>query len=475
MKLNLPTRRGFLRTSLLAGLGVAAFGDTALRKLARASAIAPTAEERYYIFLYFSGGWDQLLALDPRNPAVFGNATLATTKIQPAYELTTGGNAPYRDVLRDGSMYLGPFVGELANKAHRLAVVRGLSMDTLTHEVGRRRFLTGRPPAGNTARGSSTDTWLAAALGENEPIPNLALGMESYNRGDQPTYASALRTASFDDLLRALRTGEFEDALIERELETLLADAAACPQATASPFLVKAEDARSKARQMATTGLDRLFDFGANTPQMIALRARYGITGTTSAALSTPAARAALAATAIMGGISRVVSVTLTSALDTHFTNWQSDHGPVLQTSMNAAARLIDHLETTEYPDGTGDSWLDRTVVVGFSEFSRTPILNATGGRDHWLANSCFLAGGNIKGGQVIGATSNIGMMPLPIDLETGRVQTVDADLTQPAPEEKDRIEVPKPEHVLQSLYHEIGLTKDDQELRVKPLRALLT
>ena len=41
-------------------------------------------------------------------------------------------------------------------------------------------------------------------------------------------------------------------------------------------------------------------------------------------------------------------------------------------------------------------------------EFGRTPKLNAAGGRDHWpRAGSVCLAGGGVKGGQVIGATND--------------------------------------------------------------------
>jgi uncharacterized protein (DUF1501 family) len=49
---------------------------------------------------------------------------------------------------------------------------------------------------------------------------------------------------------------------------------------------------------------------------------------------------------------------------------------------------------------------LDRTVVLCAGEFGRTPRINPAGGRDHWPTGfSCALAGGGIKGGQVIGAT----------------------------------------------------------------------
>jgi hypothetical protein len=49
---------------------------------------------------------------------------------------------------------------------------------------------------------------------------------------------------------------------------------------------------------------------------------------------------------------------------------------------------------------------LDATLVVFLTEFGRTPKINPQGGRDHWgRAGSLFLAGGGVKGGQVIGAT----------------------------------------------------------------------
>jgi hypothetical protein len=53
---------------------------------------------------------------------------------------------------------------------------------------------------------------------------------------------------------------------------------------------------------------------------------------------------------------------------------------------------------------------LDRTLVVWMGEFGRTPRINANTGRDHYpRAFNAALAGGGIKGGQVIGQTSGDG------------------------------------------------------------------
>lgn len=54
---------------------------------------------------------------------------------------------------------------------------------------------------------------------------------------------------------------------------------------------------------------------------------------------------------------------------------------------------------------------LESTMVVWMGEFGRTPKINPNGGRDHYPQSwSAVLAGGGIKGGQVIGRSSADGM-----------------------------------------------------------------
>jgi hypothetical protein len=56
---------------------------------------------------------------------------------------------------------------------------------------------------------------------------------------------------------------------------------------------------------------------------------------------------------------------------------------------------------------------LDSTLVLLMGEFGRTPKINSNGGRDHWpRAGWACLAGGGVRGGQVIGATDANGEMP---------------------------------------------------------------
>lgn len=57
---------------------------------------------------------------------------------------------------------------------------------------------------------------------------------------------------------------------------------------------------------------------------------------------------------------------------------------------------------------------LDDTLVMVVGEMGRTPRINSQGGRDHWTkCFSALVAGGKTIGGQVIGASDDIGAYPI--------------------------------------------------------------
>lgn len=169
-------------------------------------------------------------------------------------------------------------------------------------------------------------------------------------------------------------------------------------------------------------------------------------------------ARAAVAVRAITSGTSRVVTVEVASGLDTHGADGHGDHARRLEEGFSTVAGMAGELARTARPSGSGRSWLDDTVIIGFSELGRSPLFNAHGGRDHHVANACFLLGGPLTGAPALGATSDRGMLPVPVDLATGR------------PHSGGRLL--RPEHVLQALLDAQGCDRG-AGLGVPPLEAL--
>ena len=89
---------------------------------------------------------------------------------------------------------------------------------------------------------------------------------------------------------------------------------------------------------------------------------------------------------------------------DTHSMNFPAmqAHGSIMDPAL---ASLVEDLAET--------GMLKKTLIIMLSEFGRTPTINKDAGRDHW-ANvfSCFLAGGGITGGTVIGSSDEDGFQP---------------------------------------------------------------
>jgi len=89
---------------------------------------------------------------------------------------------------------------------------------------------------------------------------------------------------------------------------------------------------------------------------------------------------------------------------DTHSNNFPAmeNHGLVMDPALGS---LIEDLSQS--------GMLERTLVLMVSEFGRTPRINDNAGRDHWSrCFSCFMAGGGIRGGQVIGSAYEHGLSP---------------------------------------------------------------
>jgi hypothetical protein len=87
---------------------------------------------------------------------------------------------------------------------------------------------------------------------------------------------------------------------------------------------------------------------------------------------------------------------------DTHAQNFQT---------VKSLSGVLDTGWSALMTDLKDRGLLDSTTIVWMGEFGRTPQLAGPEGRNHWATSwATVLAGGGIKGGQVVGKTSDDGM-----------------------------------------------------------------
>ncbi len=101
-----------------------------------------------------------------------------------------------------------------------------------------------------------------------------------------------------------------------------------------------------------------------------------------------------------------------TRFIQVNFGNWDH-HQNIYQTgvanALPAMAAQLDNAMGALLDDLAASGKLNETLIVMLGEFGRTPNISAAAGRDHYLIQSAFLAGGGVKGGKVIGATNSTG------------------------------------------------------------------
>jgi hypothetical protein len=92
-----------------------------------------------------------------------------------------------------------------------------------------------------------------------------------------------------------------------------------------------------------------------------------------------------------------------------------------IERSMRNSGGMMDSAVATLIEDLSVRGMLDRTMVIVMGEFGRTPRMNTGGvpgadpvpGRDHWgEVMSVLVAGGGVRGGQIIGSSNARGEVP---------------------------------------------------------------
>ncbi len=428
----MTSRRQFIsQVACLSGASAAArFG----LNQAHAAALEPG---RRFVFFYVVGGWDQLLYFDPREQ----QGDIDATNIEPDYKVfnTPYGGGPhftgrvYRPLREapnftfgpgvvsttgpgNGIPVTGPSLVSLAADGVPMAMVRGLNMGTLGHEPGLLYIITGEPAQGNAGVGVSMPIRIADQLGAHQMsaplVPVLSLSVESF-AGNKPGRYGAFQMSSIEDARRLLSRGEtlVQTAEVERQLAQRRMKKLQRAKGLAAQLIAS----QQQAQEMLAAGVNEKIDvLGSTSPEMVAVRAHYGLQA--GASSNTSEAVAAFAAQAVKQSLAQFISVKFPVGCDTHGSKGTL-HANLLSPVMRALPLFLEDLRKSPAPGG--GTWLDKTTVVVFSEFARTPRYNMTGGRDHHFTSSCLLAGAGIRNGAVVGASSVVGgMQPVPYDFE---------------------------------------------------------
>ncbi len=187
--------------------------------------------------------------------------------------------------------------------------------------------------------------------------------------------------------------------ITERRLEgrrSLLRELEAASPAIETPAARELEVYQAKAFSMVTsTEVQKAFDLSTEPAKV---RDRYG--------RHTWGQSHLLARRLVEAGVPFVTTVNGQSIIwDTHKDNFAAMKDRLVPPMEQAFDALLGDL--------TERGLLDSTLVVWMGDFGRTPAINKDAGRDHWpQCYSVVLAGGGIRGGQVVGSSDSTGSYP---------------------------------------------------------------
>jgi len=305
----------------------------------------------------------------------------------------------------------------LAKMADKFAIVRSLSDSDGGHDcyqcmTGRKRSAV--PPAGGWPNFGS---WVSKLQGSNPGMPaNVSLMYPTGNRtwgeagtgGFIGTAHAPMGLVDKDPNARAKSMtlqGMTLDRLMDREalrasVDRLRRDADATGQ------MQGLEEYNQQALQILSDGgLAKALDLSNEDPK---IAERYGVNDPTYQRDGAPKmVRNFLVARRLIEAGARVVSL--------NYSRWDWHGGDGMNFPRSRQEfPLLDQGLSALITDLQERGMLNDVSIVMWGEFGRTPKLNKNNSRDHWpKANFCFLAGGGMNTGQVIGATNRNGEEPV--------------------------------------------------------------
>lgn len=394
-----------------AGMGL---GPVALSAMMASGGPHHRAKARSCIFLLMEGGPSHIDTFDPK-PKLDALHKTKFQKERTRFEanMNTGERyyvkSPFQ-FRRAGKMgiEINSLFTELATTVDDICFYRGLRAESVNHPTALYHLNTGNPFGGEPAVGA----WATYGLGTlNRNLPSfVVLPDTAYPQGGAANWSNGYLPAQFQGTpLRATGAPVLDMApppgvTPERQRATL--------------ELLKTLNARQQARHPEHTELaarvesyELAFRMQAEMPGVVDISkeppstlAMYGIGGPDKDA-DAIGRRCLLARRLVASGVRFVQVIVM---------GWDSHD--YIEKAHGARIRAIDKPISGLLKDLKRTGLLDETLVVWSGEFGRSPDNGMRGGGEAWgrdhnaTAMTCWLAGGGVKTGQIVGATDETGL-----------------------------------------------------------------
>jgi hypothetical protein len=412
-------RRQFLRESCcgFGGLAFAAMAGDSLEAASLETPLVPRrphhpAKARSVIFLFMAGGPSHIETFDPKpllnqldgqpRPAEFGEAKYQFIE---NHARLLGTRRSFRKYGESG-IEVSDLFPHLAQCVDDLAVIRSCHGDMVVHSAAQYELFSGRITPGSPSMGS----WVLYGLGsESQALPGyvvmpdpkgaLEAGQPMYMHGYLPAvYQPTMFRPGGQPVLNLALPNGVEPSQ-RRETLSLIRRLNQAALAPADAELEARINAYDVAFRMQTEGPE-ILDLSRESPETLAL---YGI-GTQPT--HDYGRRCLLARKLVEQGVRFVCVV---SGGGPGNMQWDA-HNDIEENHLRKAAET-DRPVAGLLRDLKRRGLLDSTLVLWGGEFGRSPEAQSGKGRDHHkLGFSMWMAGGGIRGGQVVGATDAIGL-----------------------------------------------------------------
>jgi hypothetical protein len=413
------SRREFIRHAFC-GFGGLAVASLLHGEQLRAASVNPLAAKpphqlakaKSVIFLFMAGGPSHLETFDPK-PLL----NELDGRARPA----EFGEAKYQFIARDAKLLgtrrkfrkygaAGIDVSDLfphtAKCVDDLAIVRSCYGDMVVHSAAQYELFSGRIQPGFPSMGS----WVLYGLGsESESLPAYVVLPDPKGalEAGQPMYMHGFLPAVYQPTMfrpggRPVLNLDLPAGLTRQQRERTLQLIRNLNQANLSP-----DDAEFHARINA---YDLAFKMQSEAPQILDLsnetQETLDLYGVGQESTHDYGRRCLLARKLVEQGVRFVCVVSGGGPGDMQ---WDA-HSDIEENHVRKA-KETDQPVAALLTDLKRRGLLDSTLVLWGGEFGRSPEAESGKGRDHHnLGFSMWLAGGGVRGGQVVGATDAIGL-----------------------------------------------------------------